>query len=117
MRVIIAGGRDFADYKLLEERLDYYLARVALSTVTIISGAAFGADSFGIRYAEDREMECIKMPAEWNTHGKRAGYLRNVEMAKVATHLVAFWDGESRGTKHMIDIAAKEKLPTRIVYY
>ena len=51
-----------------------------------------------------------EFPAKWGQYGKRAGYLRNEEMANYATHCICFWDGESKGTKHMIDIAEREKL-------
>lgn len=41
-------------------------------------------------------------PANWDKFGKRAGFIRNSIMAKVGDFLIAFWDGESSGTKHMI---------------
>ena len=47
-------------------------------------------------------------PADWDLDGKSAGFKRNVKMAEYADALVAFWDGESKGTKHMIE-TAKEK--------
>ena len=46
-------------------------------------------------------------PADWNTYGKSAGFVRNIEMAENATALIAFWDGKSSGTKHMIETAKK----------
>jgi hypothetical protein len=54
-------------------------------------------------------------PANWRQKGKQAGYLRNQEMAKKADALVAFWDGESKGTKHMIDIAEQMGLKVNVV--
>ena len=62
------------------------------------------------RYGEGRCRGCQRYPADWEQYGPRAGYIRNSEMAKVATHLIAFWDGRSKGTKHMIDIARKAGL-------
>ena len=50
------------------------------------------------------------MPADWNKYGKSAGYKRNEEMANIADAALVIWDGESRGSKHMIDIAKKQKL-------
>ena len=44
-----------------------------------------------------------------DVHGKKAGYLRNVDMAEYADALVAFWDGKSKGTGHMIDIVLKRR--------
>ena len=58
-----------------------------------------------------------EFPAQWNEFGKRAGYIRNEEMAKYADACVAFWDGESKGTKHMIDLANKHKIEVRVIKY
>ena len=54
-------------------------------------------------------------PADWQTLGKSAGYQRNTQMAQYADALVAFWDGRSKGTKHMIDTAQRFKLDIRVV--
>lgn len=115
MRIIIAGGRDFSDYKLLEEKVDILTSN--LSEVIIISGLARGADALGVCYAKNRDLEVIGMPADWKTHGRSAGYKRNVQMAEAADALIAFWDGKSRGTQHMINIASERGLPTRIIMY
>lgn len=50
-------------------------------------------------------------------HGKMAGPIRNLEMAKYADGLIAFWDGKSRGTRDMITKAKKERLFLRVVDY
>jgi hypothetical protein len=57
------------------------------------------------------------MPAQWEIYGKMAGYLRNLEMAKIADAVVLFWDGKSKGTKHMLDISQDRGLLVRIIYY
>ena len=111
MRIIIAGGRDFTDYRRMEFEMDRLLEKQADVDITIISGTANGADKTGELYAERRGLQIIRMPANWKLHGKSAGYKRNAEMAERATHVVCFWDKESRGTKHMIDLARTKKLP------
>jgi len=58
-----------------------------------------------------------KFYAAWNTHGKAAGFLRNADMARVADRLIAFWDGSSRGTAHMIQTMEKMGKPVRIFRY
>ena len=116
MRLIIAGGRDFTNLDLMTSKLDWILKDVD-QEVTIISGTARGADQTGEAYAELRGYEVARYPAEWNRYGKSAGYKRNEQMAETATHCVVFWDGQSRGSKHMIDIAKREGLPLRIVHY
>lgn len=118
IRLIIAGGRDFNDYKLLEEKIDYFLSqRPEHEEVQIVSGKARGADSLGEKFANEYSLNVKEFPADWKKYGKAAGYIRNEEMAKYATHCVCFWDGESKGTKHMIDLAKKHDLKLRIVKY
>ena len=108
MRLIVAGSRDFVDYEYLSAVLDGVSTYV--DTIEIVSGCARGADALGERFAEERGMEITRFPADWGTHGRAAGYIRNVEMADYADALIAFWDGKSRGTRHMIDIATKKAL-------
>ena len=117
-RVIVAGGRHYEDYATAKQVLDYYLHKKVLThEVIIVSGGASGADALGDRYAREHGLGCERFPADWDAYGKSAGYRRNVQMAEVADVLVAFWDGSSRGTKHMIDIAGERGLPARVVRY
>ena len=116
-RVIVAGGRDFCDYALLESSLDKILVRYPPEEVTIICGEARGADSLGKRYALEHGMSVQSFPAEWDRYGRSAGYVRNIDMADNADALVAFWDGNSRGTSNMIHLARERRLPIRIIDY
>ena len=117
-KVIIAGTRDFADYQLLARKCDKILAKKTKDTlITIISGTAKGADRLGERYAKDRGYRVERFPANWDRDGNKAGPLRNIEMAKHADALIAFWDGRSRGTRHMIDTALNGELAVRVVNY
>ena len=113
--VIIAGTRTFNDYEFLKERCSFFLKNKKPSEIQIISGGARGADSLGERFAEEKGYALRLMPADWDRYGKSAGYIRNTEMADVADALIAFWDGKSRGTMHMINIARERGLVVRIV--
>ena len=115
MRIIVAGSRNFDCYWLLESKLDFYIGGHQL--VQIVSGTARGADQLGERYAENRGLSIERFPADWDTHGKRAGYIRNEQMAKYATHAVIFWDGSSRGTASMIKLCKTYNLKYRVVLY
>lgn len=115
MKVIIAGGRNFRDYDKLRESCDNIL--VNQKEIEIVSGTAAGADTLGERYAQEKGYEVKKFPAQWDLYGKSAGYKRNQQMAEYADGLIAFWDGKSKGTKHMIDIANKMGLKVRVVRY
>jgi hypothetical protein len=120
INVIIAGGRDFQDYELLKQKCDWLFSQTLFSEITIICGEAIGADALGRRYAEENGIQIESYPVtseDWEKYGKRAGYLRNVKMSEVATHLIAFWDGKSKGTGHMIDLGWKKDLDVRVFNY
>ena len=118
-KIIIAGSREFSDYELLKTTCDNFLNENNLNKtdIQIISGHARGADKLGEQYARERKHYCYIMPADWNKHGKRAGYLRNADMAQEANALIAFWDGQSRGTAHMLDIAKQANLNVKVILY
>jgi hypothetical protein len=116
-KVIVAGSRGFNDYDLLKAKLDIILSSIQEDEIEIVSGTAYGADQLGECYAVEKGLKVKRFPADWDKHGKRAGYLRNEEMAKYADALVAFWDERSSGTKHMIDLARKHNLLVRVIKY
>ena len=119
IKVIIAGTRDFDNYELLKLKMDNILAGKVRNNeeIIIISGTARGADKLGERYAREKGYKIERYPANWDKHGKRAGYIRNEQMAKVADACVCFWDEQSKGTKHMIDLAKQYKLALRVINY
>lgn len=123
-KIIIAGGRDFNDYPLLEIEVKKFIVEMAqgkklnrFRDLTIISGNAIGADRLGEQFATENWIGIENYPADWDKYGKAAGPIRNEEMAKNATHCIVFWDGKSRGTKNMIENAQKYKLVLKIIHY
>ena len=118
-RVIIAGSRQFNDYEFLAKTVDYYLSGKEASEIVIISGHAKGADSLGEKYAMERGYKVELYPADWDIHGKAAGFIRNTKMAEVANALIAFRVVGYRcnGTNHMIGEASKKGLLVRIIDY
>ena len=136
LRIIIAGGRSFDDYQMLKtESLKAITAIVKTATgqdkikkeqITIVSGGANGADKLGERFANECGLRTRIFVANWDRYSRRAGYMRNVEMAEFAADkenglaygaLIAFWDGQSKGTKHMIDTAKKNGMDVHVVNY
>ena len=119
IKVIIAGTRDFNDYAFLKKNVDYFLQGINPNNekIEIVSGNARGADKLGERYAKEHNLPVKLFPANWDKYGKRAGYLRNQEMANYSDVLIAFSDEKSKGTKHMIDIAKKQDLTVIVVGY
>ena len=83
-----------------------------LDTV-IVSGGAKGVDTWAVDAARTRGMEAVIFPADWDTHGKSAGFRRNVDIVKHADRVVAFHANGSKGTQHTIGLAkAAGKLET-----
>ena len=115
VKIVVAGSRGFENYNLLKETLDSLIKGRPESE--IVSGTAKGADLLGEKYAAERSLQIKRFPANWDKFGKRAGYLRNEEMAKYADACVCFWDGNSKGTKSMIDLAEKHNLKTFVIRY
>jgi hypothetical protein len=60
-------------------------------------------DQIGEDWAREHNIPVKQFLAQWNIHGKSAGPIRNKEMAEYADALIAFWDGQSKGTKNMIE--------------
>lgn len=103
MRTIIAGSRTCTDFRHVE----HAMRQCGWTPTVVLSGMARGVDKLGEKWAKENGIKIEYYQAAWDTQGKRAGYIRNERMAKNADALVAVWDGASKGTKHMIDLANK----------
>lgn len=76
----------------------------------VLSGGARGADNYGELWASSKSIPVERYPAEWDKHGKAAGFIRNAEMVSKSEAVVAVWDGLSRGTAHSIKLATEAGL-------
>ena len=115
-RVIIAGSRSFSNYELLRKHCLFLLQeKMRTHRVIIVSGHAHGADTLGERFAKEQGLTVELHPAKWKALGKAAGIIRNAEMARASDALIAFWDGKSRGTAHMINFARRRGLEVSVV--
>ena len=125
LNIVIAGGRDYRNYKNLEEFVDKIIKDMnhEYKTVTIISGMAQGADMLGVQYSIEHKYALLKFPANWQLYGKRAGFIRNKQMLDYLAEsqdngmVIAFWDGQSSGTKHTIYTAREMKIPCFVCKY
>lgn len=115
IKIIIAGGRKLTNYEFLKTSCDDLIK--TKESIVIVSGTANGADRLGEIYAKEKGYGIERFPADWDTYGKSAGYKRNAEMANYADALIAFWDGKSKGTSHMIDLAKAAGLYVEVVRY
>lgn len=112
-KVIVAGSRAFYDYP----RLSMTLQTLYPEGMTVISGNARGADKLGEMFAKNFDLPCERYPADWDAYGRSAGFKRNEDMADIADELVAFWDGKSRGTQHMINAMRRQGKVTHVLYF
>lgn len=115
-KILIAGSRDFADYELLESTMNQLLLAYD-GNVEIVSGTARGADKLGEQYAKDNGYALKQFLANWSLYGRSAGYVRNAQMADYINMAVIFWDGQSRGTKHMIELCRQKAIKLKVVLY
>lgn len=117
--LIVAGGRDFEDYEVVNEILLKVLETCNSSyySLNIVCGMASGADLLGKRFGEFHNLNILEYPANWSKYGRKAGYIRNVEMSKVADSAIVFWNGISKGSKMMIDIMKTSNKPVSVFDY
>lgn len=110
MKVIVAGSRDIVSYRPVKEAY----SESAFIASEIVSGGARGVDTSAVTLASHLNVPITFFYAEWDKYGKSAGYKRNQQMAEYADALIAIWDCQSKGTKHMIDIMTKLNKPIEV---
>lgn len=106
MKTIIAGGRTITDYSLVLSAI----GESEFEITEIVSGMAPGVDTLAVQYGQEKQLPLKEFHANWNEYKRAAGPIRNREMAVYGEALIAIWDGESRGTKNMIEEATKRGL-------
>ena len=106
MKTIIAGSRHLNSINHVIEAVNLSKFKIA----EVICGEARGPDTQGKNWAFIHDIPVKSFPADWEKYGKRAGYLRNEEMAKYGEALILIWDGESKGSEHMLNLAKKYDL-------
>jgi hypothetical protein len=106
-----AGSRCFHDYQLLCQTLAPDRHRIT----QVITGGAKGADQLGYRWAWKHAVKHQLFRADWERFGKSAGVRRNYQMAQAGDLLLAFWDGRSAGTRHMISCMQQLGKPVVVI--
>ena len=114
--ILVSGSRDFPDRPLVERTI----ITLIQPGDTLIHGTARGVDTWAALAAHANGAIVLNRPANWTVYGKRAGVIRNEAMfrevlASPNPLIVIFWDGLSRGTKHMIDLCRARSIPFRLI--
>lgn len=112
-KIVVSGSREITDYNFVHDAI--VESPFPNLRMEIVHGGADGVDSCASQYAEEAEgcTETI-FEAKWREHGKSAGPIRNSEMAEYGDALVAIWDGESNGTRNMIENALDASIPVYV---
>lgn len=111
--IAVVGSRDWQNVKMVTD----VIAQVVDEHTVIVSGGARGVDTIAVNHADKLGVKTVMLPAQWGKYGRNAGMIRNAEMLSAVSQVVAFWDGQSVGTKDMIDRAVKAKHVTSVVVY
>jgi len=113
MRLAVVGSRNFPRPDLIREFIQKLAARDPY--VVIVSGGAKGVDSWAAVAAQEAGLSVVVYPADWATHGKTAGFLRNTSIVENSDRCVAFWDGCSHGTQDTVGKFKKAGKPVQVV--
>ena len=99
MKIAVIGSRNTET-----DNLEQYLPK---EITEIVSGGAKGIDTFAKKYAEKNGIALTEFLPEYNKYGRGAPLKRNIQIVEYAGEVFAFWDGTSKGTKHVIDMCKK----------
>lgn len=99
MKIIIAGSRNINNRGAVGRAI----ASCPFTITEVVSGTARGVDSIAESIAATKGYPVKLFPADWDKYGKPAGAIRNKQMAEYADALIAIWDGQSKGTRNMIE--------------
>jgi len=115
MKIAIVGSREFKAVDFAVDIIyDFLVPHEHEEHFLVVSGGAKGIDTLGENCAKKLGIEILIIKPNWEKYGKKAGFLRNIEIIKNADFILAFWDGKSKGTKHSIDLAIKAGKPVNI---
>lgn len=107
MKVAVIGSRT-----LKITNLEKYLPA---GITEIVSGGAMGVDRSAKEYALKNDMRMREFFPDYQTYGKVAPLKRNLQIINYSDMVIAFWNGKSRGTKHIIENCKKLNVPVRVV--
>jgi hypothetical protein len=108
-RIAVVGSREYLNL----EHVRQFIWEQERTTV-IVSGGALGVDTTATVTAQGYGMPTEVYLPDWNRYGRKAGAIRNAEIVAKADKVVAFWDGQSKGTKITIQMAKDAGKPVTV---
>lgn len=109
----IVGCRDYDDFEFFCKTMDAYVEYIGATIRVVVSGGAPGIDDMAEDWAKARGYKFKRHDAIWeDEQGNKipsAGYIRNAKIIDDSSHVIAFWDGKSSGTKHSYNLAFERK--------
>lgn len=116
-RIVVEGSRNYENYEEAKTFISVCISKIKETyTLIFLSGCCNGADLLGEKFAIEFGYQIEHHPALWKKYGRKAGPIRNKEMAEKADYVICFCDGKSFGTKSMIYYAKKFNKKIRIKY-
>jgi hypothetical protein len=109
-RILVCGGRDYADRERLFGILNLYVAQQG--RLVVIQGGATGADALAREWCFGQEsVWMVNEPADWKRHGKAAGPIRNQLMLDQHKPEIVIAFGGGKGTRDMMRRAREAGVP------
>jgi len=112
MKIAIVGSRHYNNLDVVAD----YIRTWFKPDDTLLSGGAFGVDAIAELIAKDCQLTTQIFKPNWDKYGKSAGAIRNQQIVEAADKVVAFWDGQSKGTKITIDLTKKAGKPLEVIF-
>lgn len=131
-RLLVTGSRDWTDYDVIRAEIGQVVTArmaetgVAYPQIVVVHGGAKGADLLAAKAAREFRLRQEPHRADWQEHGRRAGFLRNEEMVSLGADLClvfatycarAACEGRAphitHGTAHCATLAARQGIPVR----
>ncbi len=107
MKVAVVGSRN-----LQINDLNQYLPK---DVTEIVSGGAKGIDTSARDYAQTHNIRLTEFLPEYQKYGRAAPLHRNIQIIEYADLVLAFWDGQSKGTKFVIDQCRQRDIPIKVI--
>lgn len=114
-KIAVIGSRNFCDYSFFAKKLEQIISNLDGDIEYISGGCLNSADELIQRYCKENNCKLTEFLPDWEAHKKAAGIIRNKLIVNECTHLIAYWNGVSKGTKNSVDMARKQNKPIRII--